>query len=420
TFAVMRQILITICIFCTVFQGNMQAQKFRTCAFSDKVKTLRVFPVAQWNLAPIIESETGGEIEINFDVMDAAPGAYTYTLTHCNADWTSSQLIQSEFMSGFQNRYLDDYATSFNTTMDYVNYRLTFPNEDITLKISGNYAVLIFPENSDEPILCACFSVVEKKSDIAVQVTSQTDKGMNNFYQQVNFTLTYGNEVKTPMQDLKVYVRQNNRTDNEAALVKPLRIQRNQLIYEHVPSLIFEAGNEYRNFEMTTHQYNGLNIEAMKFYSPYYHALLYPDKVRSGRFYSYYEDINGKFFIRTLAGEESDIEADYYIVHFFLPCESPYPENIYILSEAFNNILDGRSKMDYNPQEGGYVKSVLLKEGYYNYLYLTRKNNQPTGGTALLEGNYYQTENEYRVWVYFRRAGDKYDRLIGTQTIQFK
>jgi hypothetical protein len=398
----------------------MQAQKFRTCAFSDKVKTLRVFPVAQWNLAPIIESETGGEIEINFDVMDAAPGAYTYTLTHCNADWTSSQLIQSEFMSGFQNRYLDDYATSFNTTMDYVNYRLTFPNEDITLKISGNYAVLIFPENSDEPILCACFSVVEKKSDIAVQVTSQTDKGMNNFYQQVNFTLTYGNEVKTPMQDLKVYVRQNNRTDNEAALVKPLRIQRNQLIYEHVPSLIFEAGNEYRNFEMTTHQYNGLNIEAMKFYSPYYHALLYPDKVRSGRFYSYYEDINGKFFIRTLAGEESDIEADYYIVHFFLPCESPYPENIYILSEAFNNILDGRSKMDYNPQEGGYVKSVLLKEGYYNYLYLTRKNNQPTGGTALLEGNYYQTENEYRVWVYFRRAGDKYDRLIGTQTIQFK
>ncbi|MDR2622353.1 MAG: DUF5103 domain-containing protein [Dysgonamonadaceae bacterium] len=416
----MRQILIIICLFCAVFQGSMQAQKFRTCTFSDKVKTLRVFPVAQWDLAPVIELGINGRIEINFDVMDAAPGAYTYTLTHCNADWTPSQLIQSEFMSGFQNRYVDDYATSFNTTMDYVNYRLTFPNEDIMLKVSGNYAVLIFPENSGEPILCACFSVVEKQSDIAMQVTSQTDKGMNNLYQQVNFTLTYGNEVKTPMQDLKVYVRQNNRTDNEAKLVKPLRIQRNQLIYEHVSSLIFEAGNEYRNFEMTTHQYNGLNIEAMKFYSPYYHALLYPDKVRSGRSYSYYEDINGKIFIRTLAGEESDIEADYYIVHFFLPCESPYPENVYILSEAFNNILDERSKMDYNPQEGGYVKSVLLKEGYYNYLYVTRKNNQQTGSTALLEGNYYQTENEYRVFVYFRRAGDKYDRLIGTQTIQFK
>jgi hypothetical protein len=398
----------------------MQAQKFRTCAFSDKVKTLRVYPVNKWDVAPVIELNSDDRIEINFDVMDAAPGAYTYTLTHCNADWTPSHLIQSEFMSGFQNRYLDDYATSFNTTMDYVNYRLNFPNQDVTLKVSGNYVVLIFPENSDKPILCACFSVIEKKADILMQVTSQTDKGMNNFYQQVNLTLTYGNEVKTPMQDLKVYVLQNNRTDNEADLVKPLRIQRNQLIYEHVRDLIFDAGNEYRNFEMTTHQYNGMNIETMKFYSPYYHALLYPDKVRANRSYSYYEDINGKVFIRTLSGTEADTEADYYLVHFFLPCESPYPENVYILSEAFNNILDERSKMDYNPQEGGYVKTVPLKEGYYNYLYVTGKNHKSPGSTALIEGNYYQTENEYRVMVYFRRTGDKYDQLIGTQTIQFK
>lgn len=416
----MRNFLIFICLFCAVFQGDIQAQKFRTSAFSDKVKTLRVFPANKWDGTPIIELGSSNRIEINFDVMDPAPGGYTYTLTHCNADWTPSQLIESEYMNGFQNRYLEDYATSFNTTMNYVNYRITFPNEDITIKVSGNYAVLVFPEYSDEPILCACFSVMEKKSDILMQVTSQTDKGMNSLYQQVNFTLTCENEVKTPMQDLKVYVRQNNRTDNEAALVKPLRILGNQLIYEHIPALIFDSGNEYRNFEMITYKYNGLNIEAMKFYSPYYHALVYPDRVRAGRSYSYYEDINGRVFIRTLSGDDPDNEADYYIVHFSLPCEKPYPENVYILSEAFNNILDERSKMDYNPQEGGYVKSVLLKEGYYNYLYVTRKDNRSPGSTASIEGNYYQTENEYRVLVYFRRAGDKYDRLIGTQTIQFK
>jgi hypothetical protein len=416
----MKQIIIIICLLCAVFQGNIHAQKFRTCAFSDKVKTLRVHPAGKWDVAPVIELNSDNRIEINFDVMDAAPDAYTYTITHCNADWTPSQLVQSEFMSGFQNRYVDDYATSFNTTMDYVNYRISFPNDDIILKISGNYVVQIFPDNSDEPILCACFSVIEKKADVLMQVTSQTDKGMNNFYQQVNFTLTYGNEVKTPMQDLKVYVLQNNRTDNETALVKPLRIQGNQLIYEHVRDLIFDAGNEYRNFEMTTHQHIGLNIESIKFYSPYYHVLLYPDKVRAGRYYSFYEDINGKIYIRTLSGTESDTEADYYIVHFFLPRESPYPESVYILSEAFNNILDGRSKMDYNPEEGGYVKSALLKEGYYNYQYITQKNNKLPGSTALIEGNYYQTENEYRVMVYFRRTGDRYDQLIGAQTIQFK
>lgn len=410
-------ILIPVCLFCAA--GNMQAQKFKTGAFSDKVKTLQVHPANRWDAAPVADLNGAGKIMISFDMMEAAPGAYTYTITHCNADWTSSQLIQTEFMDGFQNRYVDDYAASFNTTMNYVNYRIAFPNEDVRLKISGNYAVQVFPEYNDTPVLCACFSLVERKSDIFMQATSQTDRGMNNCYQQVNFTLTYGNEVKTPMLDLKVFVRQNNRADNEATLVKPLRIQGNQLIYEHIPSLIFEAGNEYRNFEMTTHQYNGLNIEAIKYYSPYYHVLLYPNPARADRSYSYYEDINGKIFIRTLSGTDADTEADYYIVHFFIPCEKPYPEAVYILSEAFNNLLDERSKMDYNPQEGGYEKSVLLKEGYYNYLYVTRKNDKP-GSTALLEGNYYQTENEYRVLVYFRRTGDKYDQLIGTQTIQFK
>jgi hypothetical protein len=324
-------------------------------------------------------------------------------------------------MSGFQNRFVDDFASSFNTTMNYVNYRLLLPNQDIALRVSGNYAVQIFPENSNIPVLCACFSVVEKKTDIAMEVTPRTDRGMNNFFQQVNMTLTYDNtEVRRPMQDLLVYVRQNNRTDNQAALVRPLRMLRNQLVFEHIPALIFDAGNEYRAFEMTTRRANGLNIQEIKFYSPYFHVFLFPDRIRANRPYSFSQDINGRVFIRTLSGDDADTMADYYIVHFFLPCETPFPDNVYILSEAFNNILDERSKMEYDSKEGGYVKSVLLKEGYYNYMYLTRQDAQSPGSTASIEGNFFQTENEYQVLVYFRRPGDRYDQLIGTQTVQFK
>ena len=417
----MRRNLLVICILCLLFQGNIQAQRFRTAPFSDAVKTLRVFPADKWDAIPVIELGSSDRIEISFDVMDPAPGAYTYTITHCNADWTPSDLIQSEYMNGFQNLFVDDYATSFNTTVNYVNYRLMLPNENITLRISGNYAVQIFPENSNDPILCACFSVVEKKSDIAMQVTTQTDRGMNNFFQQVNLSLTYNSsEVRDPMRDLQVYVRQNNRTDNQAALVRPLRILRNQAVFEHVPALIFDAGNEYRPFEMTTRKSNGLNIESIKFYSPYFHVSLFSDRIRADRPYFFTQDINGRMFIRTLMGDDYDTMSDYYIVHFFLACENPFPENVYILSEAFNNILDDRSMMDYSPQDGGYVKSVLLKEGYYNYLYLTRKDVRSTGSTASIEGNFYQTENEYQAWVYFRRPGDRYDQLIGIQTVQFK
>jgi len=414
-----RSILFFLLLY-LVFSVYASDRKFKTGAFFDFVKTLKVGIVDNHLAAPIIELEGEQLIEISFDILDPEPQVYTYTVTHCDADWNPSRLIQSEFMNGFQNRIIEDYAVSFNTTMKYVNYNLTFPNEDVYLKVSGNYVVQVFPWNSDKPILHACFSVVEPSSKISMQVTSQTDKGMNNFYQQVNFTVSYGNEVKTPMQDLKVYVQQNNRIDNEAIAVKPLNILNNKLVFEHIPALIFEAGNEYRSFEMLTHQSTGMNINAIEFHSPYYHSILRPDLIRSQRPYSFSEDINGRFVVRTLNGIDHNYEADYQIVHFYLPCEKPFAENVYILGELFNNLLDARSQMEYRAVDKGYVKNAILKEGYYNYLYVTKKDQQSTASPAAIEGNFFQTENEYRVMVYFRPMGGRYDRLIGVQTIQFK
>jgi len=405
----------------TFFWANASDRKFVTGALSDQVKTLQVGVMDNPFAPPVIELEGDRQIEISFDVLESEPHAYTYRLTHCDADWTPSQLIQSEYMRGFQNRIIDDYAVAFNTTMDYVNYRLTFPNDDVYLRVSGNYVVQVFPENSDKPILNACFSVVEpQQMPVSIQVTPQTDKGMNNFYQQVKFSVKYGNEVKVPMQDLKIYVQQNNRIDNEAQLVKPLMIQNNSLIFDHNPALIFDGGNEYRSFEMITHQTAGLNIESVAFYAPYYHSVLTPDLIRSQRPYTYMQDINGRFVVRTLSGTDYNYEADYQIVHFYIPCEKPFTDKVYILSEAFNNILDERSRMDYSAEDKGYTKTVLLKEGYYNYLYVTKKNDQSPASATAVEGNFFQTENEYRVMVYFRPLGGRYDRLVGVQTIQFK
>ena len=417
----MKKSILVLVLLYVVFLTNASTRKFVTGALSDQVKTLKVGVMDDPFAPPVIELEGDQWIEISFDMMEPEPHVYTYTITHCDADWTPSQLIQSEYMRGFQNRIIDDYAVSFNTTMDYVNYRVTFPNEDVFLRLSGNYVVQVFPENSDRPILNACFSVVEPQAPpVSAQVTPQTDKGMNSSYQQVNFSVSYGNEVKTPMQDLKIYVQQNNRIDNEAQLVKPIMIQNNKLIFDHNPALIFDAGNEYRSFEMITHQSVGLNIESVDFYAPYYHTTLRQDLIRSQRSYTFMQDINGRFVVRTLSGTDYSYEADYQIVHFSLPCEKPFAEKVYILSEAFNNILDERSQMDYSAENNGYTKTVLLKEGYYNYLYITKKDDQSSAGTAAIEGNFFQTENEYRIMVYFRPMGGKYDRLIGVKTIQYK
>jgi hypothetical protein len=393
-------------------------QPFRTETLDETIRTLRVFPTGRWDAPPIVRLHSDETIEINFDHLGAAPERYTYRILHCDADWTPSQLMLSEYLDGLQNHPIDDYAPSFNTTMDYVNYRLIVPNEQVKFKVSGNYVVEILPAGDTRPVLHACFSVLEPQADIQMQVSSATDRGVHTQYQAVRFEIHYGPDIRSPLSDLKVYVQQNNRTDNAAVFPKPMNIQNRMAVYDHSPLLIFEAGNEYRSFEMTTVHYNGLHIESVDFFDPYYHTTLKPDALRNNRSYLFLEDINGRLFVRNNQAEEPDIEADYHFVHFYLPCDKPFSEKVYLLSEAFNNHLDERSQMLYSAPDRGYVRTVLLKEGYYNYLYVLRKNN--TSSVAQTEGNYYQTENEYRVLVYARPPGQRYDRLIGVQTTQFK
>jgi hypothetical protein len=413
----MKRRKITLFFFLSFFSlfsfSSLFAQSFRTETFSERVRTLRVFVADSWQSAPVIDLDKGDPIEINFDVLGASPGYYTYRIRHCNADWTLSELIESEYLDGLQGNPIEDYANSFNTKMDYVNYKLLIPNEKVNLKISGNYVVQVIPENDDRPVLNACFSVVEPQTAIQMQVSAITDQGSNSKYQAVSFEVAYGNEIKSPVQELKVYVLQNNRFDNKASLIKPLSLQNKRAVYDHHPALIFAAGNEYRSFEMTTTQYSGLNIDAIEYHSPYYHSILRPDHIRSDRAYSFNDDINGNIVVRNNDASDSNIEADYQFVHFYLPCEKPFLENVYILSEAFNNIPDIRSQMDYSIRDKGYVKAVLLKEGYYNYLYVTRKNESLPASTAPIEGDYYQTENKYRIMVYSRTVGARYDKLIG-------
>lgn len=415
----MRNLKLNILLLLLLLSFSVQAQKYRTDIFSEQIKTLRVNVSNNWEAPPVIDLNGNDWIEISFDMLGAEPQFLTYTVSHCDAEWKKSQLIESEYMQGLQNNFVDDYANSFNTTMDYVNYRMTLPNENTTLTISGNYVVEIFEQGKTFPLLTACFSIVEEGAYISSQITSLTDKGMNSKFQAVNFEVAYGNDVRIPTQDLKVFVRQNLRLDNEAKLVQALNFDKQKLIFQHNPNLIFDGGNEYRSFEMTTKRFNGLNIESIELHPPFYHVTLNPDRFRNFS-YSFREDLNGKFFIRELDASDSDLEADYRFVHFFLPCEKPLTDDVYILSEILNNILDERSRMEYSTIDGGYIKTLLLKEGYYNYTYVTKKKNESKGSQESIEGSFYQTENEYQIYVYFRSFGGRYDRLIAFGNYQFK
>ena len=115
---------------------------------------------------------------------------------------------------------------------------------------------------------------------------------------------------------------------------------------------------------------------------------------------------------------DPDTEADYYIVHFTLQKGLIPDGNVYLCSEIYNNVLDEKSRMGFNPETGQYEKAVLLKQGLYNYQYLFVPNGETTGRTAPIEGDFFQTENQYSIYVYYRPMGSRYDRLIGVAIIK--
>ena len=410
----MKQIFIIIAFLLSA--NNIFAQ-FRTDVFSPDIKTLQLIVNDDWQQSPVINLQSNDYIEISFDELSANQTRYTYSVIHCNADWTKSSLISGEYMNGLQNQLINDFETSFNTTMDYTHYKLYFPNDDMDFLVSGNYVVLVSEEGyEDKPVLSACFSVLERQASAQMSVTTNTDIDFNKSHQQLNVTVNYASNFST-IQDFKIYALQNNRRDNMVQLTAPSSVMPGKLIYEHNRNLIFEAGNEYRRFEMTSTQYNGMNVQKIRYYNPYFHQTLFPDDMRSRKSYLYDQDQNGKFFVKSINASDSDIESDYVFVHFSLPSDRPFLEELYILGEGFYNILDERSKMTYNYENKAYEKAVLMKLGLYNYMYVSKKDSKAT--TSLVEGNYYQTENKYMILIYYRPPGTRYDKLVGMQELKF-
>lgn len=415
----LRYIFITIatCLLCNI--AVAQNKPYRTASLDNRVHSLKVESGNGFMFPPVIRLSTDDVINISFDLFEEDYQDLSYSIIHCNANWQPSMLSSIEYIDGFDIQEVYDYALSFNTFQEYVNYRITLPNDEIQFKVSGNYAVVVYPQNQRErPILYACFMVSEEAVKVNCSANSRTDKGYSDNYQQVSFRINRNDyDIVNPAGDLKIYVMQNNRLDNMVFVSTPQYFNNKEIVYEHNSKLIFDAGNEYRRFEMVSTQYRGMGVEKLTHYDPYYHAILERDYPRKDKTYSYDETQHGRYVIReTDFEEDSDTQADYFIVHFSLDVsEMLLPEgDIYIDGELSEYRFSDNNKMLRNPQNGLYEKFIRLKQGAYNYQYLFVPKGESIGKASVIEGNKYETQNEYRVNVYHRVPGERYDRLIGT------
>lgn len=368
---------------------------------------------------PVITLNGDDRLTVEFDEIADDVRYMRYSITHCNADWQPSQLIASEYLTGFNEGIIDSYDFSRATTVHYVHYTLSLPNDDITLTISGNYILKVYDENDpDNTLLQARFMVTEQAVGIGSFVTSRTDVDYNVSHQQLQLEIDPSQlVVHDPFNDFKVVVSQNNRLDNRVTLLHPLRLQGKKLVYEHQPELIFDAGNEYRRFESVSTTMPGMNIDHMEWHAPCYHAFVAIDEPRNEQPYTYDRTQQGGYVVREYNSTQPDTEADYLLTHFTLAMPQIPGADVYLDGDLTNRRFDGRSRLTYDPDLQAYTTTLLLKQGSYNYQYLVKPSGDKKAYTVPIEGDFYNTVNTYRVAVYHRLPGDRYDRLVGYNMI---
>ncbi|MCL4482106.1 MAG: DUF5103 domain-containing protein, partial [Bacteroidetes bacterium] len=65
---------------------------------------------------PVLELGSSQRLVFKFDELSREPKTFNYTLVHCDADWNPSRLVTAEYLDGFPENPVNDYASSVNTT----------------------------------------------------------------------------------------------------------------------------------------------------------------------------------------------------------------------------------------------------------------------------------------------------------------
>lgn len=383
------------------------------------IASLQVVAGNNWLSMPVIGLGEGVPVNIAFDDLTHEYRRYAYKVEHCNADWsTSGDLFVSDYIDGFNaDNVIEHVEQSINTNVLYTHYRFQIPNERCKLKMSGNYRVTIYDANDDDKAVAeCCFMVVEPRMGIKLSVDANTDKGINSRWQQVAMEVKYGGGLSVTDVQRQIYtvVMQNGRWDNAVVNTKPQFVMGDGLRWSHNAQLVFEAGNEYRKFEMLDVRHANMGVEKIDWDGEAYHAYLWPDEPRGS--YVFDEDANGAFYIRNGDNRENSSTSEYVHVHFTL--RSPRLEgDVFVNGVWTNDQLAAPYKMQFDEGAQCYRLSLLLKQGYYSYQYVWQQSNGQIA-TVPSEGSFYQTENRYQALVYYRKLGERADRLVGFAEIR--
>lgn len=397
-----------------LFITSVSAQVENEVAPPYNIKTIS-FVQNNKNVVPIFP--LGDGFQLQFDDLFGNEADYYYEIIHCDYNWVPTNIPKTDYLQGFDNQRIQDYSNSFNTLQMYSHYRLSIPNQLTQLRISGNYILKILSEDK-EVVFSRKFILYEDLVSVPIQVKRARTVDNLEFKQNLEFTIkTNSINFQNPLKNVKVVLLQNGKFNTAITNVAPQYTIGNDLVYKYDTQTQFWAGNEFLFFDNKDIRSASNNVARIDSNGTLYNSYLFTNNARTNFPYSVTHDVNGDFAVRNLNANNNEIESDYAWVYFSLSAPAfRLNKDIYITGMFNNYALSPEYKMDYNSENNRYEKAVLIKQGFTNFQYIVADSKGITDSENSIDGNFYQTENDYTVLVYYRENNDRYDHVIGKGT----
>lgn len=392
--------------------------------YTSYIRSVQFHPAGDELGFPIIRLDGGQRLRLAFDDLEADVKDYTYSIVHCTKDWQpSTQISEMEYMRGFQEEIIVDYQFSIQTLTPYTHYELLIPNDRQGWKLSGNYLLHVFDsEGPPMPVITRRFVIVNNRVRIDAIQRVPNDVSKNDTHHEFDFTVDHQDfRIRNPLQELYAVVLQNGRWDNAVMSLRPFSTQGQSSLFDYQNKVIFPAGKEFRSLDMRSLLARSQAIAEIERTQTHFEVRLYPQLPRAQKVYLTRPDANGYFVVDNFDRNlDPTTAADYADVLFVLQtADGPLPgKDVYLFGALTEWEIKDEYRMRYNPNVNSYVVKALLKQGFYDYMYVAVDFNSddPRPSLSELEGNWFETQNQYTILVYYRPFGGRYDQVIGETT----
>jgi hypothetical protein len=413
----MKKYLLLFLVSISILSTQAQQIKNEDLVYDENIHTVLLFRAGNQLDPPVIQLGSNDKLQLMFDDMSNETYRFKYTFVHCTANWKDSQLEQFEYLDGYYEDEIMDYQFSVNAIPGYIHYDLMFPNANMNIKLSGNYILKVYlDEPTDENIIFTRrFFVTEPLVNISVTIPYYPKKlEFTRFKQQIDLKLTTPDLFNAePMQRMNVTIQQNGRWDNAKTGLKPTSISMNMLDYDYPAGIVFDGGNDFRHFNMESFWYKSMYISEIISNKEGYDVMLHTEGTRKGREYETLNDLNGKCVVQARKDQVTATEGEYAHVFFSLKIPEFKDADVYILGQLNDWQLNDKSLMKYDSRYRMYTGEMFLKQGFYEYNYVLVQNGSTKGDITAIEGDHWETDNNYTVYVYYREKVPEYDRLVG-------